>query len=70
MPKLTSVGVPKQNPSKSSIYLDADTADIVRRVATAEGRQLTNVVNDMLVLYLRKTHPKWKLTFKLPSAKS
>jgi len=64
MPKLKDISAaPRQK--KASLTVDAATAELVRRVANYEGRSkdITGIVNDMLVAYLQQTHPDWELDF-------
>lgn len=50
-------------PKKATLTVDADTASMFRRLASYEGRPkgLTALLNDMLVLYVRKNYPAIEL---------
>lgn len=58
MPRLKQVTFGAQ-PRKASLTVEADTAAIFRRIASYEGRprKLSALLNDMMVLYLKTTHP-------------
>ena len=49
--------------SSSTMKLDADTADLIRRLASYEGKRLSELLNDMLVVYVRTEHPNLELVF-------
>jgi hypothetical protein len=47
--------------NKATLTVDADTAVVVRKIASAEGRSknLTALVDDMIRAYLAAKHPDW-----------
>ncbi len=48
---------------KSTMQVDQDVADLVRRLAGYEGRRLSELLNDMLIVYLRERWPNLELVF-------
>jgi len=66
MPKLTNIELPKGQRRRATLTLDGTTAELVRQVARIEGRakDITSVVNDMLVLYVETHHRDLKLTYE------
>jgi len=63
MPRLKDVTPKRSKPAKSQLYVDSQLAKLIRRVASAERRELSPLIEDMFVLYLRTEHPDWELDF-------
>jgi hypothetical protein len=63
MARLKDVTPTRSKPAKTQLYVDLDLAKLIRRVASAEQRELSPLIEDMFVLYLRTTHPDWELDF-------
>lgn len=51
-----------ESPKQSRIYLDADIADLVRRVASHDGLTLNECIEGCLRAYIAANHPDWELT--------
>ncbi len=49
--------------SVSTMKVDADVADLIRRVVRKEKRRLSDVLHDMLVTYVREKHGEDALVF-------
>jgi hypothetical protein len=63
MARLKDVTPTRSKPAKSQLYVDSDLAKLIRRVASAERRELSPLIEEMFVLYLRTEHPEWELDF-------
>lgn len=63
-PKLKGFKHQTKTKRKSSLSVDANLAQLVRKVASAEGRQLTPLIHDMLLEYIERHHRDWKLEFE------
>jgi len=61
MSRLRDVRTGRSKPAKSQLYVDSNLAKLIRRVASAERRELSPLIEDMFVMYLRTTHPNWEL---------
>lgn len=62
MARLKDVTPTRSKPAKTQLYVDLDLAKLIRRAASAEQRELSPLIKDMFVLYLRTTHPSPGMT--------
>lgn len=63
-PRLHAIKFDEEKRSQTNVSVDKDVAKLVRQVARVEGRRISDVVHDMLVLFLRTKHPGWHLEFE------
>ncbi len=48
----------------AQMVIERHVAKLVRKVAKVEGRRLSDVVCDMLILYVKSKHPSWHIEFR------
>ncbi len=48
---------------KSTMAVDSDVAELIRRVAARDGLQLSDFLDRALQSYIRLNHPDWELEF-------
>lgn len=63
MPRLKDIKIqaPEKHRPKKVLTIDAETAELLRRVARADGIGMTAFLDRCLKAYVEKWHPSWEM---------
>lgn len=63
-PVISDIVIEHQKRPTSQVMIDRHVARLVRKVAKVERRSLSDVLCDMLILYVKHKHPSWHIEFR------
>jgi hypothetical protein len=59
--KNVDVVVRKKNQPTKTLTIDAHTADVIRKIARADGMMLTDFLDQAVRDYIMRRHPQWTI---------
>jgi hypothetical protein len=59
--RIVGIETTGEAPRKGTLTIDMYVAQLVRQVARAERKNITQCVSDMLHVYVHHQHPDWRL---------
>lgn len=67
--RILAIKPPNEQPRKVTLLVDIAAAQLVRQTARVENKSVSQLVTDMLDLWIEKVHPDWEVLTDKPARK-